>query len=136
VQALALPLAAWLTSFLEARGLTQPNGLPLFTYKATADEYRQLAELLSKTPLVETQSARYFQAWLLFAAEWWKREYAGGAWRWAPVFEALQRPVPDYAQVQRAVVEGRRAWHLTGALADGKNISVRWPSMAACRCAC
>lgn len=120
MQALTLPLATWLNAFLEARGLTQPDGRPLFAYKATADEYRQLSELLSKTPTVETHSTRYYQGWLLFAAEWWKREYAGGAWRWAPVFEAMHRPVPDYAHVQRGVVEGRRAWHLTDPLADGK----------------
>lgn len=120
MEALTLPLASWLASFLECRGLHHPDGRPLFAYKATADEYQQLVELLTKTPRSETQSTRYFQAWLLFAAEWWKREYAGGAWRWAPVFDALHRPIPEYAQVQRAVMEGRRAWHLTGALADGK----------------
>ena len=116
----SLPLAPWLTSFLEARGLTKPDGRPLFAYKATADEYRQLVELLSHMPFVGPHSARYFQAWLLFAAEWWKREYAGGAWRWAPVFETLNRPVPEHAQVQFAVIEGRKTWALTGALADGK----------------
>lgn len=85
----------WLTKFLQDRGLTRANGQMLFRYRSSEAEYRQLQSLLNvRFGAVRHWSFHFdseFEAalFVLFAAEWWRREYDGGAWRWSSILEAL-----------------------------------------------
>ena len=89
---LDVQLNQWISRFLSEKGLDAPDGRPLFAYKTTEAQYNELKQCLRAVPSFAIGSADYCQVWLLFAAEWWKREYAGGAWRWAPLCLAAGQP--------------------------------------------
>ncbi|MCE5985450.1 STY4851/ECs_5259 family protein [Pseudomonas sp. LM20] len=117
-----LNLYTWIQSFLRARGLDKPNRRPLYTYRVSDQEYSALSDLLRQST---GHSGLFGQntlpmAWLLYAAEWWKRSYDGGAWAWNPVFESLGMAQPQYAQIQQLVERGRAAWQLNGGNEGGK----------------
>lgn len=61
-------------------------------------------------------SPRYPQAWLLFAAEWWKREYPGGAWRWGPLCESAGQREFSHEKTRKLVIEGHQQWRLQTAI--------------------
>lgn len=109
-----MTLNQWITRFLAKRALTKPDGRPLFAYKASHDEYLELGEKLRGLTETErtTTELRYAQAWLLFAAEWWKREYAGGAWSWATLCNAAGHDDTTQPVMQSLVTTGRRYWNL------------------------
>ncbi|WP_375446102.1 STY4851/ECs_5259 family protein [uncultured Fibrella sp.] len=84
-----LPSTDFLKQFLVTRQLTRPTGMPLYTYKISRTEYEQLRTLLVRASAsADTTSACF----MLFATEWWRRNYDGGHWEWEPVFNEIQRP--------------------------------------------
>lgn len=108
-----MQLNQWITRFLSEKGLDAPDGRPLFAYKTTEAQYNELKQCLRAVPGFTVGNADYCQVWLLFAAEWWKREYAGGAWRWAPLCLAAGQPGMSHEQTSRHVLAGHRQWQLT-----------------------
>lgn len=105
-----MPLRQWLHNFQSKRGINNADGRPLFAYKASSDEFESLRLLLQQFP--EINKPYYPKAWLLFAAEWWKREYPGGAWRWGPLCQAAGLHGLPYIQIRNLVIEGCRLWGL------------------------
>lgn len=99
----AQPFADWLTTMLQRRELARPDGRPLYRYRLSVDEFDVLRNLLrqhagSKAVISLLHKQRGFCAcWFLFAAEWWKRSYAGGAWAWGPILRdaGMQQDVPQ-----------------------------------------
>jgi hypothetical protein len=106
----------WISEFLSKRGLQEPDGRPLFAYKTSHEEFEALRLLLQVIPESNRVQSRYPQAWLLFAAEWWKRSYAGGAWRWGPLCEAAGQKVLSHEKTRNLVIEGHQKWHLQTAI--------------------
>jgi len=108
----------WFHAFLRARGMDKPNGQMLFRYRATQAEYEELKEIFSVRFSVlggapwrydsRTESALF----VLYASEWWRREYAGGAWRWTSIFESLTSSAyrADPLELSVIVELGLRAW--------------------------
>jgi hypothetical protein len=88
-------LVDWLKNLLSRHGLQRPDRRMLFGYDLTHDEYSELRELLAKTlnhrdfSYVSMDVPGFAAAFVLFAAEWWKREYEGGAWPWTPIVESI-----------------------------------------------
>lgn len=104
---LPLPSTDFLKQFLTTRQLTWPTGKPLYTYKTSRTEYEQLRTLLVRAPLTDTTSACF----ILFAAEWWRRNYGSGHWEWNPIFEAIQRPEwSNHSQRNQLMTSGCRYW--------------------------
>jgi hypothetical protein len=108
--------------FLAVRGYERPTGNPLYTYRATPDEFSELEaglrEYLSHSlryqRLAEIVRGR---AWIsalfvLYSAEWWRREYDGSGWTWEPILSRLGIASDGWKQSQRSecVEEGLRAW--------------------------
>lgn len=81
------PCSDFLKQFLTVRELKQPTGKPLYSYKTSRAEYETLKTLLSTAQPSDSTSACF----VLFAAEWWRRNYAGGHWEWEPIFNAINR---------------------------------------------
>lgn len=102
--------------FLSRRGLKEPDGRPLFAYKTSAEEFETLRQLLQHLPAAKHISPSYAQAWLLFAAEWWKRDYPGGAWRWGPLCEAAGQCGLTHEKTRKLVIDGRCLWRLQTAI--------------------
>lgn len=71
------------------------NGQMLFRYRATQAEYQELKAIFSTgfSALAGAPWRYESQAesalFVLYASEWWRREYSGGAWRWTSIFESL-----------------------------------------------
>lgn len=107
-----MSLDLWISDFLSKRGLQTADGRPLFAYKTSAEEFETLQELLKSLPARQQASSCYPQAWLLFAAEWWKREYPGGSWRWGPLCEAVGLRGLAHEKIREKVIAGRQAWRL------------------------
>lgn len=94
------------------------NGQMLFRYRATQEEYQELKEIFSAsfTSLNGApwryESSSESALFVLYASEWWRREYEGGAWRWTSIFQSLTSGSWRVDPLDRtAVVElGLRAW--------------------------
>lgn len=72
-------LGIWTQHFLSDRSLQAPDGRPLYAYRTSDQEYAALSELLKnyeRSPR-GLDSTTFTMAWLLYAAEWWKRSYEG-----------------------------------------------------------
>lgn len=117
----------WYRSFLAQRGLERPTGQMLFRYRTTADEYKSLRNLFSKKleglaglPWIFRSNAER-SLFVLYASEWWRREYAGGAWRWTKIIESITSSQFNLDVIERtdAVEIGLRVWGHRPSL-DGK----------------
>lgn len=111
-----MPLVQWISDFLSRRGLQEPDSRPLFAYKTSSEEFEILRQLLHGLNVGQHAHPKYAQAWLLFAAEWWKREYPGGAWRWGPLCEAAGQQGLPQDKTRRLVIDGRHLWRLQTAI--------------------
>lgn len=91
-------LSDWLTNFLRARSLTNPDGRMLYAYRLTNEEYDSLKINLNLKLARQDfkQLAQYdlsfCAGFVLLASEWWHREYVGGHWRWDPIISLICEP--------------------------------------------
>ena len=70
----------WLDNFLKVRGLSEPSGDPLWSYRVSDAEFEDLESNVMPDVLTgsESDSATVNRLFLLYAAEAWKRRYEGG----------------------------------------------------------
>lgn len=109
---------SWLANFLRSRGLHHPDGRMLYAYGLTDSEFseleRELQSFLKKASFARALAieAHLPALFVLYAAEWWKRTYAGGAWGWGPILERLTSATDEVAPNLRSdcVVNGLRYW--------------------------
>lgn len=95
----------------------RPDGRMLFSYRTTKDEYVALRDLLS-VALAELQGAPWIlhtpnecACFVLYAAEWWRREYVGDLWRWTAILDSIGPAYRlDVLERTAAVEMGLRAW--------------------------
>lgn len=108
---------AWIQSFLRRRDLIRVDGRMLFSYKTTRDEYIHLRGLFADALVAldgatwSLRSREECACFVLYAAEWWRREYAGDLWRWTTILDSIG-PAYHLDAVERttAVEVGLRAW--------------------------
>ena len=110
-----MSVKAWIIEFLKKRNLTHPDKRSLFAYKTSLEEFDSLRQLLQNLSRKQ-RDPLYSQAWLLFAAEWWKREYSGGAWCWGPLCQAAGLQNIPYPEIRQMVIDGHRLWDLPTAI--------------------
>lgn len=117
--------------FLATRQLFSPTGEPLYTYRTSSPEFVDLREglreliLLIPKPLRLERIARA-RSWfpglfVLYAAEWWRREYDGRGWTWEPIVESLGASQDEWGQAQRSICveKGFDDWGISLTLAHG-----------------
>lgn len=113
------------TFFGEGGRPAQPDERPLYAYRCTASELDVLRPVVSSAARhlglgrVNRQAAGAF---VLYAAEWWRRSYSGGAWSWNGVFESLGAPRPVYAEIQRATEQGLLWWRRPRVVLGGRQM--------------
>ena len=120
-------LKEWLLGMLANRGCSRPDGRWLYAYRLLSSEYDSLRECLceaTRTTGVSPLARRnkYFAPlFVLYAAEWWRREYDGGPWKWGPILASLQVEKDELPPNERsgAVLEGFAFWGLRPA-SEGK----------------
>ena len=94
----------WTTEFLESRGLRDPDGRPLYAYRCTPAEFDALGDVLREAGTAI--SDHHFRAFVLYAAQWWQRQYDGGRWAWEPLLHTIGWPT-HYTELYPGV---GRAW--------------------------
>lgn len=127
-------LSIWLISLLKRRGLDRADGRLLFAYDLSEDEHASLGRVLGSAIAdaggIEALAIRCLgrtpalappAAFVLFAAEWWKREYEGGVWDWSPIIEKLDTDPESFPAQLRSefVARGLSFWQLSP-LSSGK----------------
>lgn len=91
----------------------KPDGRPLYAYKFSNRDYEKLKRLLIL--LFSQNKKNGFQRHLaalfcLFAAETWRRNHAGGPWKWETVFNALGRGQQSPAWRDTTISNGLDWW--------------------------
>lgn len=84
-----------LLTLLKTRGLEHADGRMLYAYRLTNEKYQLLRQRLGFATEFGNldsvaQRIRGFPAlFVLYAAEWWRREYRGGAWKWSSILDTF-----------------------------------------------
>lgn len=86
----------WITSTLSKNDLVRPDGRWLFAYDLSQTDFERLEQLIKDScrdtggfsQLVSRRNA-FSALFVFYAAEWWKHNYEGGAWKWSPIVESL-----------------------------------------------
>lgn len=90
--------------------LSQPDGRAIHAYRITRDEFEQLGNCLRKHDSRSRKPAlwsnRDAAEFCMFAAEWWRRNFDGGAWSWQPILEAASHPKMSQADRTDLVSRG------------------------------
>ncbi len=106
----------WLTQFLESKKLSGPDGRMLYNYRLSTADYQSLRETLKfsmcfgEMKEVALRVKRFPALFVLYAAEWCRREYDGGHWKWEPIIENFEGgvvPVPTRSEI---VTKGLAYW--------------------------
>ena len=107
--------------------MDKANGQMLFRYRATQAEYQELKEIFSaRFAALGGTHWRYDSTaesalFVLYASEWWRREYAGGAWRWTSIFESLTTGSHRVDPLERSAIVELGLWSWGHRLSeDGK----------------
>lgn len=115
---------AWRAEFLAKRGLNRADGRMLFSYRTTREEYLELRSLFAGQIQALGDRAWILHStaecacFVLYAAEWWRREYAGGYWRWQDILTSFRQSFAglDITERSSSVESGLLAWgHRPGA---------------------
>ena len=109
----------WIKTSLTQRDLVRPDGRMLFAYDLSQAEFQILEELIKDScrsaggfiHLVSLPNV-FSPLFVLYAAEWWKHNYAGGVWDWSPIVESLGGDEESFPQQLRSecVTRGLRFW--------------------------
>lgn len=112
-------LEEWIETTLSQRNLVRPDGRMLFAYDLSQADFQSLEQLIRESCrsaggfiyLVSQQNV-FSRLFVLYAAEWWKHNYAGGAWDWSPIVESLGGDEESFPQQLRSecVTRGLRFW--------------------------
>ncbi|MDO1450343.1 STY4851/ECs_5259 family protein [Rhodocytophaga aerolata] len=101
--------AHWFSKFLLHRKIEFPDGRPLYQYRVNNTEYDQLQNLLKQNKPNHTNYQRWDACFVLYATEWWRRNYKEGHWTWDPIFESIRLKI-DALQRNQLVMSGSRSW--------------------------
>lgn len=118
----------YLQSFLAKRNLQHPNGEMLYVYQMNKQEYNDLQAVLinncknhSICDLLKNDN--FSRLFVLYAADWWKREYDGGVWSWDPIFSSITDEIlkPHQIAVRTAAINSAfKYWKYNITLTTGK----------------
>lgn len=99
----------WLNTLLNRFNLTSPDQRPLYQYRITDEEFETLKKTLQTSSCLGLSN--WNAAFVIYAAEWWRREYKGGAWRWEDIFQSFGA-TQEFSTTQRnlLVETGLQYW--------------------------
>jgi len=88
-------LREWFRTFCSTREIERVDGRNLYAYRVTGDEYQTLRhaieDYVTSNLFIQTQRQPPLFCWavVLYASEWWRREYKGGPWKWEPILKPI-----------------------------------------------
>lgn len=116
----------WLKVFLDRRGISEPDGRHLFSYRATTDECFALRDILCEkveaAARIMTDVLKYWEdnesfcaLFVLHASCWWQQH--GTRFEWKPIMDSLDFPGDSWksADMRPVIVRGLGVWKLSPA---------------------
>lgn len=107
----------WLDALLTRHNLSFPDQRQLYQYRVTDAEFESLKDtikLATSLGLVEVSKVlpRWDAVFVIYAAEWWRREYDGHSWSWKEIFESFEANTQELNALQRnhIVKNGLQYW--------------------------
>lgn len=107
----------WIAAFLESRKLDSPDGRALFAYQVDQQEFHHIAKCLSYSAAlgiqnIETRLPKWDALFVLYASEWWRRNYHGGAWSWESIITSLDLSTSEFnhTTIRNIVSKGLKKW--------------------------
>jgi len=106
----------WLTEFLSSRNVSSTDGRQLYRYRMNDEEYESLRVGLKTTALFGIEHIHKTIGWnaafVIYASEWWRREYDGSSWSWDKLFTSFNANVKVLSINRRnfLVETGLRYW--------------------------
>lgn len=98
----------WLNQFLADKQLNKPHGRPLYRYRMSEAEFNSLKETLKTSALCGVSNVVGISGWnaafVIYAAEWWRRCYDGGVWSWERIFASFDANASELNAGQRNFV--------------------------------
>lgn len=85
-------------------------GTPLYAYKVKEHEFITLQNLLKDKSLFFACNETVAKCFVLYASEWWRREYQGGHWTWDGIFKSIDRLGMSSNDITPYVKKGIKAW--------------------------
>ncbi|MEF8753792.1 MAG: STY4851/ECs_5259 family protein [Accumulibacter sp.] len=125
------PIHQWQGSFLNRRGFHHPTGRPLYTYRVEDQEFSDLETVMRECVGVWLRSvtlgdvarkvACFPPLFVLYAAEWWRRNYDGTGFAWEPIVSAIGASADAWNPTERSecVEKGLQGWRLRLSNAHG-----------------
>lgn len=106
----------WLNNLFKRHSLSVADSRPLYEYRVTDEEFESLKNIMrlyAKAGLSNTSTALLWDvAFVMYSAEWWRREYDGSSWAWDTIFNSFDANAQDLNDQQRyaAIRSGFRYW--------------------------
>lgn len=98
-------------AFLLRRETPQPDGRPLYAYRASQSEVDALVRSLrQELPRLGPERPMHCAALCLVAAETFCREHASGSWSWDPLWAAIGDRLESQARFYAVLDRGLRWW--------------------------
>jgi hypothetical protein len=99
----------WQTQFLSVRNLAGPDSRALYAYKTAQEEFEALQSTLRNLNPRIDKSGPASAAFALYAAEWWRRNYQGGPWKWEPLLDSIGWNIP-FSELYPRLISAWRWW--------------------------
>ena len=90
-------------------GLPRPTGLPLYRYKLTPGVFQRIDAKLSANLASDLLRPSLAPAFVMWAADWFRRSYQGGMQRWADIEAVLGLQLPQ-SEWRALADRGFEAW--------------------------
>ena len=107
-----MSLSGWLSSFLRERGITKPEGKPLYWYRCRSDQLEALEQLIlnERSPSAPALGA----CLVLAAAERFRRDYREGPWSWEDCGRSVSqaRTLFGFPRFTQLIIDGLKFWRL------------------------
>lgn len=118
----------WLKQFLTSRHTAAPDGQPLYRYRLSESDFKTLKTSLKTIALFGianiTEVSGWNAAFVIYAAEWWRREYDGSSWSWKKVFSSFGADAKALSTARRSLVveSGLRYWGRKVRVINGRSL--------------
>jgi hypothetical protein len=103
----------WLHKLLHKRGLSRPDGRPLYAYRLSDPELTSLRTFVRQMLIGVAHGQNYKNVdtlFCLYAAETFRREHVCGPWAWETVFRPLDLAQPNLQSAYPWVDHGLKYW--------------------------
>lgn len=118
----------WLNHYLthQDRQSLRDSGQPLYRYAMNYDEYKTLQTALKNSAMLGVANITKISGWnatfVIYAAEWWQREYDGSSWKWDKIFASFGASNQELTTPERnqLVKNGLQYWHRKVRIINGR----------------